>query len=122
MCRISISMNGRGKVFDNIFVERLWRSVKYEKVYLSNYRDIPSVCEGLRAYFGFYNKEWFYRGLENKTGWDVYSERCPNIRRYQTITEVLSAQRRTFMSVKILGMVPPKPILSQISGNITVIH
>jgi len=52
---ISISMDGRGRWLDNVFVERLWRSVKYEDVYLKAYESIGAAREGLRAYFEFYN-------------------------------------------------------------------
>ena len=48
-------MDGRGRAFDNIFVERLWRSVKYEEVYLHDYVSLPEAREGLERYFRFYN-------------------------------------------------------------------
>ena len=53
--RVAISMDGRGRFLDNIFIERLWRSVKYEDVYLRAYENPLSLHEGLRNYFGFYN-------------------------------------------------------------------
>lgn len=70
---ISISMDGRGRVFDNIFVERFWRSVKYEDVYLHGYQTIPEAREGLKKYFDFYNTERFHQALDNKTPWEIYS-------------------------------------------------
>jgi len=70
---ISISMDGRGRVFDNIFVERLWRSVKYENIYLNDYQDIPEARHGLKNYFEFYNNERFHQALKYKTPWQVYS-------------------------------------------------
>ncbi|MFH1882544.1 MAG: IS3 family transposase [Planctomycetota bacterium] len=70
---ISISMDGRGRCLDNIFVERLWRTVKYENVYLKGYQTIPEARAGLTEYFGFYNKERFHQSLDNKTPWEVYS-------------------------------------------------
>lgn len=70
---ISISMDGRGRCLDNIFVERLWRSVKYENVYLYGYRSIPEARAGLTDYFNFYNKERFHQSLNNKTPWEIYS-------------------------------------------------
>jgi putative transposase len=70
---ISISMDGRGRVFDNIFVERLWRSVKYECIYLHGYQNIPETKEGLTNYFEFYNRERFHQSLEYQTPWQVYS-------------------------------------------------
>ena len=74
---ILISMDGRGRVFDNIFVERLWRSVKYENVYLSDYQNIPEARYGLKNYFEFYNNERFHQALEYKTPWQVYSAATP---------------------------------------------
>ena len=68
----SISMDGRGRVFDNIFVERLWRSVKYENIYLHGYQSIPEAREGLKKYFEFYNSERFHQSLGNKTPSQVY--------------------------------------------------
>jgi putative transposase len=52
---VRLSMDGRGRAFDNIFVERLWRTVKYEEVYLKDYRDAPEARHGLSLYFRFYN-------------------------------------------------------------------
>jgi len=52
---IKISMDGRGRVFDNIFVERLWRTVKYEEVYLYSYQNVREAYSGLKNYFHFYN-------------------------------------------------------------------
>ncbi|MCP4257920.1 MAG: IS3 family transposase, partial [Planctomycetes bacterium] len=53
---VSISMDGRGRVFDNIFSERLWRSVKFEKVYLSDWHQVQEAKTGLGEYFVFYNR------------------------------------------------------------------
>ena len=54
---IRISMDGRGRVFDNIFVERLWRTVKYEEVYLNHYESMPEAMVGMARYFRSYNRE-----------------------------------------------------------------
>lgn len=70
---ISISMDGRGRCLDNIFIERLWRTVKYQNVYLKGYQTIPEARSGLTEFFEFYNKERFHQGLDNKTPWEVYS-------------------------------------------------
>jgi len=70
---ISISMDGRGRCLDNIFVERLWRTVKYENVYLKGYQTIPEARTGLTEYFEFYNTERYHQSLDNKTPWQVYS-------------------------------------------------
>ena len=70
---IAISMDGRGRAFDNIFIERLWRSVKYENVYLKGYETIPDAQAGLNAYFNFYNTQRHHQSLGYKTPWLVYS-------------------------------------------------
>lgn len=70
--QISISMDGRGRCLDNIFAERLWRSVKYENIYLFGYQTMIEARNGLAAYFEFYNKERFHQSLDNKTPWEVY--------------------------------------------------
>ena len=70
---IAISMDGRGRALDNIFVERLWRTVKYENVYLKGYQTIPEAQAGLREYFDFYNMERGHQSLGYKTPWGMYS-------------------------------------------------
>lgn len=60
---IAISMDGRGRALDNIFVERLWRNVKYEDIYLKGYVSIPELLLGLARYFMFYNTERFHQAL-----------------------------------------------------------
>lgn len=72
---IRISMDGRGRVFDNIFVERLWRSVKYEEVYIKSYDDVNACKEGLAAYFRFYNEERLHQALGYQTPRQVYCGR-----------------------------------------------
>lgn len=69
---IQISMDGRGRCMDNIFTERLWRSVKYEDVYLKQYRTIDEVRAGLTAYFTFYNHERVHQALDYRTPAEVY--------------------------------------------------
>ena len=64
---IAISMDGRGRALDNIFVERLWRSVKYEDIYLKGYASLPELLLGLTEYFAFYNGERPHQGLGNRT-------------------------------------------------------
>lgn len=71
---ISISLDGRGRYLDNIFVERLWRSVKYENVYLYGYQTIPEARNGLTIYFERYNKERSHQSLGYKTPWQVYTQ------------------------------------------------
>jgi putative transposase len=70
---IQISMDGRGRALDNIFVERLWRSVKYENVYLKGYETIPEAEQGLKEYFEFYNLKRHHQSLAYKTPWLIYS-------------------------------------------------
>jgi putative transposase len=69
---IRISMDGRGRALDNIFVERLWRSLKYEDIYLKSYSGVPELMLGLTEYFWFYNTERMHQSLSNRTPTDVY--------------------------------------------------
>jgi len=69
---IQISMDGRGRAMDNIFVERLWRSVKYEEVYLHDYQTMQEAYEGLKRYFEYYNNERQHQSLGYKTPREVY--------------------------------------------------
>ena len=69
---IAISMDGRGRCLDNIFVERLWRTVKYEEVYLHDYQTPGEVFLGLKKYFDFYNTQRYHQALGYKTPYEVY--------------------------------------------------
>jgi len=69
---ITISMDGRGRAFDNIFVERLWRNVKYEDVYLKGYATVDELLLGLGDYFVLYNSERPHQSLQDKTPDEVY--------------------------------------------------
>jgi len=69
---IRISMDGRGRALDNIFVERLWRSLKYEDIYLKGYADMPELIVGLAEYFAFFNGERPHQSLSNLTPDQVY--------------------------------------------------
>lgn len=60
---IRISMDGRGRALDNVFIERLWRSVKYEHIYLNEYSTVPQLHDGLAAYFWFYNEDRLHQSL-----------------------------------------------------------
>jgi len=66
-------MDGKGRALDNIFIERLWRSVKYEEVYLKNYESVPVAVLSLRQYFEFYNQKRLHPSLEYKTPEEVYT-------------------------------------------------
>jgi len=70
---IKISMDGKGRALDNVFVERLWRSVKYESVYLSQWETVQEARTGLRNYFEFYNHERPHQSLGYKTPWSIYT-------------------------------------------------
>jgi putative transposase len=69
---IAVSMDGRGRCYDNIFVERLWRTVKYEEVYLKDYAEPVEARRELRAYFRFYNEERPHQALGYSTPAEVY--------------------------------------------------
>ena len=69
---IQVSMDGRGRALDNIFVERLWRSVKYEKVYLNDFGTVKEAYLGLKEYFDFYNHRRLHQSLDYQTPTDVY--------------------------------------------------
>lgn len=71
---VAVSMDGRGRCLDNGFVERLWRTVKYEDVYLRCYETVPELAQGLERYFGFYNEERLHQALAYRTPADVYWE------------------------------------------------
>lgn len=67
-------MDGRGRALDNVFVERLWRTVKYEEVYLWRHETVPALQAGLTRYFSFYNRERRHQSLEYRTPADVFGE------------------------------------------------
>jgi putative transposase len=69
---IHISMDGRGRALDNVFVERLWRTVKYEHVYLHDYALVPELEKGLCEYFTFYNQERLHQSLAYQTPAEVH--------------------------------------------------
>jgi len=69
---IRISMDGKGRAMDNIMVERLWRSLKYEDIYLRDYETVEDLIQGLRRYFEFYNNERPHQSLKGRTPAEVY--------------------------------------------------
>ncbi len=69
---VSVSMDGRGRALDNVFVERLWRSVKYEDIYIRGYDTVPALHRGLATYFAFYNEERLHQSLGYRTPAAVY--------------------------------------------------
>jgi putative transposase len=76
---INISMDSRGRWIDNVFIERLWRSVKYEEVYLKAYGSLIEARRGLTAYFEFYNQRRRHQGLDDRTPDEVYWSILPQI-------------------------------------------
>lgn len=75
LCGVAISMDGRGRAIDNVFIERLWRSVKYEEVYLKEYANGWDAEASLAAYFRFYNEERIHQSLAYRTPGEVYRDR-----------------------------------------------
>jgi putative transposase len=69
---VAVSMDGRGRALDNVFVERLWRSVKYEDIYIRGYEVVPELYQGLVRYIGFYNNERLHQSLGYRTPAAVY--------------------------------------------------
>ena len=69
---IAVSRDGRGRALDNVFVERLWRSVKYEDIYIKDYELVPELESGLTAYFRFYDEERPHQSLGYRTPGEVY--------------------------------------------------
>ena len=70
---ISISMDGKGRWVDNVFIERLWRSLKYEEVYLKAYESVAEAKQGIGEYFRFYNEERHHQGLGGLRPKEVYA-------------------------------------------------
>ena len=67
-------MDGKGRAIDNIYVERLWRSLKYEDIYLNDYENVPELRRGVARYFTFYNSRRFHQSLGYLTPDEVYFE------------------------------------------------
>lgn len=69
---VAISMDGKGRAIDNVMIERLWRSVKYEEIYLKSYASGADCYEGLKAYFHYYTHARPHQGLNNQTPWEAF--------------------------------------------------
>jgi putative transposase len=69
---IRISMDGKNRALDNIYIERLWRTVKYEDIYLKKYESVIDLQRGLKRYFEFYNNKRFHQALDYSTPSDLY--------------------------------------------------
>ena len=74
---IRISMDGRGRVFDNIFIERFWRTLKYQHIYLHDYETVVALWQGLRQYIQMYNEERPHQALKYRTPAEVYYGQMP---------------------------------------------
>ena len=74
---VAVSMDGRGRALDNAFIERLWRSLKYEEIYLHAYESVQDARLGLQRYFTFYNQRRPHRALDGKTPDSVYLNLLP---------------------------------------------
>jgi len=77
---VAVSMDGRGRCLDNVFVERLWRTVKYENIYLQGYESVPELEHGLGRYFPFYNHERLHQALAYRAPAAVYESRAGKAR------------------------------------------
>lgn len=75
---VQISMDSRGRAMDNIFTERLWRTIKYEEVYLHSYESVADARDSIGLYIDFYNNERFHQSLENQTPRSVYEKKKTN--------------------------------------------
>jgi putative transposase len=69
---VQISIDAKGRCMDNIFIERLWRSVKYEKIFLEEFETVPELLSGLKDYFKFYNLERPHQSLVGNTPAEIY--------------------------------------------------
>jgi putative transposase len=90
---IQISMDGKGRCRDNVFVERLWRSLKYEEVYLKGYQRVPEARAGIGAYFRFYNEERLHQALEYQTPREVFERRGPSAGEANETQQTIAAQQ-----------------------------
>jgi putative transposase len=77
---IEISMDGKGRALDNVYVERLWRSLKYEDIYLKSYETMAQITGGVDQYFQFYNSERFHQSLNYRTPDEMYESFVPENR------------------------------------------
>jgi putative transposase len=73
---VAISMDGKGRVFDNILIERFWRSLKHEEVYLKRYESVAEAREAIGAYIRFYNEQRLHQALGYQTPYEVYYARA----------------------------------------------
>jgi putative transposase len=74
---IEISMDGKGRALDNVYVERMWRTLKYEDIYLKSYETMAQMADGIDRYFHFYNEERFHQSLDYRTPDEMYESFAP---------------------------------------------
>ena len=82
--QIAISMDGRGRALDNVFIERLWRTLKYEDIYLKDYETVADLYSGLERYFDFYDHRRIHQAFDYQTPHEVYSASLPTTDGRQT--------------------------------------
>lgn len=87
---IKVSMDGRGRCLDNVFTERLWRSLKYEEVYLKSYQTIEEAREGIAAYFDFYNEARRHQSLGERTPRAVFESKKPAHAGSETTPQIIN--------------------------------
>jgi putative transposase len=73
---IQISMDGKGRALDNVYIERLWRTLKYENIFLYDYETLKDLRKGIEKFFKFYNTERFHQSLNYQTPDDMYFKRA----------------------------------------------
>ena len=91
---IRLSMDGKGRFMDNIFVERLWRSLKYEEVYLKAYDGVADARAGITAWVTFYNDERVHQTLGYRTPREVFEARCRPVGLWARLTRCPQPHRR----------------------------
>jgi len=119
---IQISMDGKGRCRDNVFVERLWRSLKYEEVYLKGYQRVSEARAGIGAYFRFYNEERPHQALGYRTPGEVFETRDPSVGVADSAEETIMAhqepERRCLQDAIVVSYALPRldPQVLAISG------
>lgn len=104
-------MDGRGRVFDNIFIERLWRNVKYEEVYIKSYSSLKEARESLENYFDFYNYKRHHQALENKKPAELYFKKEYSVR------DADKRRKELMNTLKIQDKICLKPIRNNKEEN-----
>ena len=111
---VKISMDGRGRVFDNIFIERLWRSLKYEEVYLRDYQTPPEATRGIGGWVDFYNHRRPHQALDYRTPAEVYGLPKP-------LVEAGPGEKESPAVVAPVALRAPSATTASTPGGITLI-